>query len=246
MFRVVTAAGPQGVGVVVQRDEVTPAVGPADEGVWFDALAAELYTAVISDIVDSLGYRDQAMTADIRPAFAGARLVGRAHTIMSSDVYTTPPDPYDMEIQAIDSVPAHHVVVAGTNKSTRTCLWGELLSTATRARGGRGAVIDGHTRDVMKIRDMEFPVFSTGMRPVDSLGRGRIVAIGEPVLCGGVIVHQGDIVFADVDGVVVVPQVIETEVMDLALEKVRTENEMREWLRQGRTLREAYDHFGIL
>jgi 4-hydroxy-4-methyl-2-oxoglutarate aldolase len=234
------------VVIVVQQDRFEAAVDATDEGAWFEQLVTELYTAVISDVLDSLGYREQAMTSDIRPVFPGARLVGRAHTILSSDVYTTPSDPYDMEIQAIDSVLENHVVVAGTNKSTRTCLWGELLSTATRARRGRGAVIDGHTRDVSKIRDMDFPVFATGMRPVDSLGRGRIVAIGEPVLCGGVIVNQGDIVVADVDGVVVVPQAVEAEVMTRALQKVRTENEMREWLRQGRTLREAYDHFGIL
>jgi 4-hydroxy-4-methyl-2-oxoglutarate aldolase len=212
----------------------------------FDQLAAELYTAVISDILDSLGHRDQAMTADIRPVYPGARLVGRAHTILSSDVYSFPSEPYEMEILAIDSVPADHVVVAGTNKSTRTCLWGELLSTAARARGGRGAVIDGHTRDVAMIEQMNFPVFSTGMRPVDSLGRGRIVSYGEPGSCGGVVVHEGDIVFADVDGVVVIPRDIEDDVIARARHKVSGENQMREWLRQGRTLREAYDHFGIL
>ena len=109
-----------------------------------------------------------------------------------------------MEIRAIDSVQPNQVVVAATNKSSRTCVWGELLSTATRARGGRGAVIDGHTRDVRLIERMGFPVFSTGMRPVDSRGRGMIVSYGEPVACGGVLVHEGDIVFADVD-VVVIP-----------------------------------------
>lgn len=106
----------------------------------FDQLVGELYAAVISDVLDSLGYREQAMTADIRPAWVGARLVGRAHTVLSSDTYQLPAgDPYGMEIAAIDSTPPNAVVVGATNKSTRTCLWGELLSTATRARGGRGA-----------------------------------------------------------------------------------------------------------
>ncbi|CAN0464867.1 unnamed protein product, partial [Phaeothamnion confervicola] len=166
-----------------------------DEAARFDALAAELYSGVLSDILDSLGYRDQAMTADIRPVWPGAVVVGRAHTILSSDIYHMPDDPYAMEIAAIDSVPANGVVVAGTNGSTRTCLWGELLSTATRARGGRGSVIDGYTRDVRVIEQMQFPVFSTGMRPVDSKGRGTIIAVGEPVMCGGVLVHPGEIVF---------------------------------------------------
>ncbi len=217
-----------------------------DEGVLFDELATELYTAVLSDILDGLGFRDQAMTADIRPTYPGAVVVGRAHTILSSDIYHVPDDPYDTEIAAIDGLPPNYVAVAATNKSTRTCLWGELLSTAVRARGGRGAVLDGHTRDVRMIERMGFPVFSTGMRPVDSMGRGRVVSHGEPIVCGGVLVNQGDIVFADVDGVVVIPQAVETEAIRLAREKVSSENEMRAWLAEGRTLREAFDRFGIL
>lgn len=217
-----------------------------DEGALFDALAQELYTGVISDVLDSLGYRDQAMNAGIRPAWSGAVAVGRAHTLLSSDIYHLPTDPYAMEIEAIDSVPRNGVVVAGTNQSTRTCLWGELLSTATRARGGRGAILDGHTRDVRVIEQMQFPVFSTGMRPVDSKGRGMIVAIGEPVECGGVLVKPGELVFADVDGIVVVPREVEADVIRLAREKANGENEMRTWLAEGRTLRDAFDHFGLL
>jgi regulator of RNase E activity RraA len=217
-----------------------------DETAIFDALAGELYTAVISDTLDKVGYRDQAMTADIRPVFTGAKIIGRAHTVLSSDVYQIKDDPYALEIAAIDSVPVNGVVVASTNKSTRTCVWGELLSTATRARGGRGAIIDGHVRDVAMIEQMDFPVFGTGMRPVDSNGRGMIVSYAEPVVCGGVLVNEGDIVFADIDGIVVIPQAVEEEVIRLAREKVASESSMREWLAEGRTLREAFDHFGIL
>lgn len=218
----------------------------ADEAATFDRLGHELYTAVVSDVLDRLGYRDQAMTADIRPVWEGATLIGRAHTVLSTDVYTMPTDPYEMEIRAIDSVPPNHVLVAATNKSSRTCLWGELLSTATRARGGRGAVIDGHTRDARKIAEMGFPVFATGMRPVDSAGRGKIIAYGEPVVCGGVLVHEGDIVIADVDGIVVIPRAVEQEAIELARAKAAGENEMRDFLARGATLREAYDRFGIL
>ncbi len=221
---------------------------PAEvEAALFDRLAEELYTAVISDVLDSLGYREGAMTADIRPVYTGARLIGRAHTVLSSDTYHLPAsDPYGLEIAAIDSTPPNAVVVGATNKSIRTCMWGELLSTATRARGGRGAVLDGHTRDVAMIERMEFPVFSTGMRPVDSMGRGTIVSYGDPVICGGVLVHEGDIVFADVDGVVVIPRAVEEEAIRLAREKVAGENAMRDWLAEGKTLREAFDHFGFL
>ena len=224
-----------------------PPEPPIAEAVLFDHLADELYTAVLSDVLDSLGHRDGAMTADIRPVYAGARLIGRAHTVLSSDIYHLPAsDPYGMEIAAIDRTPPNAIVVGATNTSTRTCMWGELLSTATRARGGRGAVLDGYTRDVTMIERMGFPVFSTGMRPVDSMGRGTIVSYGEPVVCGGVLVHEGDIVFADVDGVVVIPRAIEQEAIRLACKKVTGENAMRDWLAEGKTLREAFDHFGFL
>ncbi len=222
------------------------AVDTDREREFFDHLTKDLYTGVLSDVLDGLGYRDQAMTHEIRPVWIGARIVGRAHTVLSTDIYTQPADPYEMEIQAIDSVPANHVVVAATNKSVRTCLWGELLSTATRARGGRGAILDGHTRDVGRIEQMGFPVFATGMRPVDSKGRGAIISYGDPVICGGVLVHEGDIVVADVDGIVVIPRAVEEEAIALAQSKATSENEMREWLLQGRTLREAFNRFGIL
>lgn len=218
----------------------------ASETELFDTLASEIYAAVLADVLDTLGYRDQAMTADVRPAWPGAVVIGRAHTVLSSDTYRIADEPYEMEIKAIDSVPVNGVVVAGTNKSTRTCMWGELLSTATRVRGGRGAIIDGYVRDVAMIEQMGFPVFGTGMRPVDSNGRGIIVSYAEPIECGGVLVNEGDIVFADIDGIVVIPQAVEAEVIRLAREKVSSENAMREWLAEGRTLREAFDHFGIL
>lgn len=217
-----------------------------NEGPTFDLLVTELYTGVLSDVLDALGWRNQAMSADIRPVFPGAVLVGRAHTLLSADIYHVPNDPYEMEIAAVDSMRPNQVVVAATNASVRTCVWGELLSTATRARGGRGAVIDGHTRDVRQIERMGFPVFSTGMRPVDSLGRGMIVSYGEPISCGGVLVNEGDIVFADVDGVVVIPRAVEDEVIRRAREKVTGEHAMRARLLEGKTLREAFDEFGFL
>ncbi len=218
----------------------------ASETELFDTLASEIYAAVLADVLDTLGHRDQAMTADVRPAWTGAMVIGRAHTVLSSDIYHLSETPYEMEIKAIDSVPVNGVVVAGTNKSTRTCMWGELLSTATRARGGRGVILDGHSRDVRQMEAMGFPAFCTGFRPVDSKGRGAIVAVGDPVVCGGVLVNPGDLVFGDIDGVVVVPQAVESEAIRLAREKVSSENAMRDWLLQGKTLREAYDEFGVL
>lgn len=212
----------------------------------FDVIQRELYVSVVSDILDSLGYREQAMDATIRPIYPEAIVVGRAHTVLSTDVYELPADPYSAEIAAIDSLQPNDVLVAATNHSTRTCFWGELLSTTARARGARGAIIDGHVRDVRRIERMRFPVFATGFRPIDSAGRGLVVAHGTPVLCGGVLVHPGDIVFGDSDGLVVIPQAVEQAVVERAKEKATGENRAREDLERGDLLRDVYDRYGIL
>ena len=131
-------------------------------------------------------------------------------------------------------------------KVPRNCIWGELLSTAARARGARGAVIDGFIRDARQILAMGFPVFTTGLSPVDSNGRGDVVAYNVPIECGGVTVNPGDIVFGDADGIVVIPKAVETEVITAAVEKVSGEDRTRDALRDGATLREVYDKYGIL
>lgn len=212
----------------------------------FDLFERELYVSVVSDILDSLGYRDQAMDDTLRPIYPGAVVVGRAHTVQSVDVYETPENPYDAEIAAIDSLKPGDVLVASTGRSTRTCLWGDLLSTASRARGARGAVIDGHVRDVRRIEQMGFPVFATGIRPVDSYGRGAVLGHGMPVNCGGVIVNQGDIIFADIDGIVAIPQAVAAEVIERARAKVRGEDQTRADLERGDLLRTVFDRYGIL
>jgi regulator of RNase E activity RraA len=93
---------------------------------------------------------------------------------------------------------------------------------------------------------MRFPIFTTGISPVDSNGRGEVVAYNVPIECGGVTVNPGDIVFGDADGVVVIPRAVETQVIAAALEKVSGENLTRDVLQEGATLREVYDQFGIL
>ncbi len=212
----------------------------------FDFMARELYVSVVSDVLDGLGYREQAMDATIRPIYPTAVVVGRAHTVLSTDVYRMPEDAYSAEIAAIDSLQPHDVLVAATNKSVRTCFWGELLSTAARARGARGAVIDGHVRDVRRIEQMDFPVFATGLRPVDSAGRGLVIAHGVPIVCGGVLVHPGEIIFGDSDGLVVIPRAVEEAAIARAKEKAAGENRAREDLARGDLLRAVYDRYGVL
>ena len=167
-----------------------------------------LYTAVVSDSLDQTGRSE---SGHARVPSAGARkactFAGWARTISCSDIYHIPDDPYCVEIEAVDSLLPGEVAVVGTHKSVRNAPWGELLSTAARARGARGAVIDGLVRDVREDRrDSDFRCLPAGIKPVDSNGRGIVTAYNVPVECGEVLVNPGDFVFADFDGVVVVPK----------------------------------------
>lgn len=212
----------------------------------FDMMEEQLYAAVISDALDAAGLREQVLQHTIRPLLPETIVVGRAMPVLCLDVYEIPDEPYQQEIAAVDSLKQNDVIVCSTNGSTRICFWGELLSTAAQARGARGAVIDGFIRDIRKIVAMRFPIFTTGLSPVDSNGRGEVVAYNVPIECSGVTVNPGDIVFGDADGVVIIPQSVEQKVIDAALEKVQGENQTRNALREGATLREVYDEYGIL
>ena len=206
----------------------------------------KLYTAVVADALDQIGIRNQAMREYLRPVCPCPAFYGWARTIACSDVYHVPPEPYAMEIEAIDSILPGEVVIVSTQQSKRNAPWGELLSTAAKARGARGAVIDGLVRDVRKIEELGFPVLAAGIKPVDSMGRGIVTGYNVPVECGEVLVNPGDFVFADFDGVVVIPRANVDEVLQLALNKATRENSSRAELMKGAYLRDVYRMYGVL
>jgi regulator of RNase E activity RraA len=207
-----------------------------------------LYTAVLSDVLDGLGYRHQVLPPRIRPLDEALVLVGRARTGLYRDVYHVPRghNPYELEIALIDDLKPGEVAVLACGASGRIAPWGELLTTACLARGAHGCLTDGLVRDVKAIRELRFPVFHGGIGPLDSKGRGEVTAIDAPVECGGVTVNPGDLVFGDADGVLVVPQPIAQQAFKLALEKVEDEDRTREELRQGALLGEVFKKYGVL
>jgi regulator of RNase E activity RraA len=223
-----------------------PDPGARSEDELLDVLKTKLYTAVVSDVLDRQGLLEQAMAARIRPIQPHMRLVGRAHTVLTADIYERPENPYVKEIAAVDALKPGDVMVAATNGSERTCLWGELLSTAARARGATGCLLDGHVRDVRRIVEMDFPVFCTGFRPVDSSYRSTVIDYGIPIRCGDVLVRAGDIIFADIDGVIVIPREHLEPTVESALAKVESENASRKMLEEGAYLRDVYDRYGVL
>jgi 4-hydroxy-4-methyl-2-oxoglutarate aldolase len=212
----------------------------------FKDLESNFYTAVISDALDELGHHDHAMREYLRPLSPNAAFAGWARTILCQDMFYTPADPYSLEIEALDSVLPGEIVAVSTGESKRNAPWGELLSTAARARGARGAVIDGLVRDVRAIQKLNFPVFAAGIKPVDSKGRGIVVDYNVPVQCGGILIRPGDLIFADYDGVVAIPSTLVDETLQLARGKIAKENHSRKDLLEGAYLSGVYAKYGVL
>ena len=213
---------------------------------YFASIERNLYTAVLADVLDDLGHRDRSMHHDIRPLYDGAKIVGRAATLLIAEVFENPEEPYKLELQMLDNVKTGEVLVFSTPPSRTVGIWGELMATRAQVLGGRGAVIDGLTRDVPQLINMEFPVFCAGTSPADAKGRLDVIGIRVPVSVGGVLVQDGDLVVADADGCVVVPAEAEAETIAKAREKVSGEDMVRDRLLGGATLAEVYRDTGIL
>jgi 4-hydroxy-4-methyl-2-oxoglutarate aldolase len=215
----------------------------------YAGLKTVLYSAVLSDTLDGFGRMSQAMRPFVRPLDDSLVMFGRARTGLYMPTYSVADgeNPYDIEIALVDDLKPDDVAVFACGGPTdRIAPWGELLSTASRARGAAGFVTDGLVRDVRQIRAMGFPVFHGGIGPLDSRGRGKMMAMDVPVDCGGVLVRSGDLVFGDVDGVVVVPQDIAADVVAAALDKISGENKTRADLENGMLLADAFRKYGIL
>jgi 4-hydroxy-4-methyl-2-oxoglutarate aldolase len=175
-------------------------------------------------------------------------MFGRARTALYMPVYHVEPgsNPYELEIALIDSLRKDDVAVMACPGENRIAPWGELLTTASRARQAAGCVTDGLVRDVRLIREMRFPVFAGAIGPLDSKGRGEVKAIDVPVECGGVQIAPDDWIFGDVDGVVVIPGALCERTMELALKKALDENTVRAELEAGEPLSVVFARHGIL
>ena len=176
-----------------------------------------LYVAAVCDILDSLGYRHQAMHQRLRPLLpdrANCGFVGRARTVrwMETD-YLQEEDPYGLEIEVMDSLKPGDVVVHSTDHAGTNAPWGGLMSTVAKRNGAVGCICDSQIRDCNPIIEMGFPVYYAGIRPLDSMGRAKVMAYDVPISCGDVLVKPGNLIFADFDGIVVLPNEVEEAVL---------------------------------
>lgn len=213
----------------------------------FSWIREKLYVPIICDVLDALGYRNQAMHQRLRPLDReNSIIVGRARTFRWMDTDYIEENPYGLQIEAVDSLGKGDVVVHSTDAAGTNAPWGELMSTIAKRNGSTGCICDSMIRDCCKIIALGYPVFYGGIRPLDSLGRGRLMAYDVPVRCGDVLVYPGELIFADFDGIVVVPRALEDEVLAHAYEKVTKENQTRFDLLNGDSLRTVFDRHGVL
>lgn len=208
--------------------------------------AAGVTVAAVSDVLDRSGHRHQAMHSGMRPVAAAAPILGPVFTMQAVAHPVMSERPYEKELEATDAIPAGAVVVFDTGGQTETGIWGELLATRALARGGIGAIIDGGVRDLAGLERLSFPTFATAVHPADSYGRAEVIAFDQPVVCAGVTVHPGDLVAADLDGVVVIPGEGAEECLTAAREKLALEEDAGSMLRDGASAREMYGRHGVL
>lgn len=208
----------------------------------------ELSSAVLSDTLDGLGHRRQAVQLPLAPLQDGMRIVGFARVGIYMPIFHDDEkvNVYEHEIRLVDDLKPGDVPVFICHGNTGIAPWGELLSTRATYLEAAGVITDGSVRDVAVIRKMGFPVFCNGRNPVDTKFRGKMMWADVPGVIGGAEVNSGDLVMADLDGVVFVPKAILDTAVEKALAKARKETTVREELRNGASLVEVFDRHGIL
>ncbi len=211
----------------------------------FDLVLTELYTPVVGDILDSLGRYHQFLPPQIKGIQGDSRLVGRAMPANMIDVYGEQAQPFGRLTEALDQLREGDIYLAAGGQM-RCAYWGEILTVTARMRGARGAVVYGYHRDTPQVLTQNWPVFSLGGFAQDSSVRTKVVEYRCPIEIGGVWIQPGDLVFGDMDGVLIVPQELESQVIGKALEKARGEKLVRREIENGMSSTAAFAKYGIL
>lgn len=211
----------------------------------FALMKEKLYTPVVGDILDTMGYYHQFLPQDVRGLTSDMKLAGKAMTVLMIDVFGDQKKPFGMLTEALDQLEENEIYLA-TGGTKRCAYWGELLTATARTRGAVGAVVNGWHRDTPQVLEQNWPVFSCGCYAQDSSVRTQVVDFRCRIEIGEVTITDGDILFGDVDGVIVIPKDVAEEIVTLALEKASAEKVVRKAIEDGMTATDAFKKFGIL
>ena len=226
----------------------------ADDTALFAEVRSKLFTAVVGDILDTMGLLHQFLPPNIRALRDDMVTIGRAMPVLEADFFAASEPgghseisakPFGLVFEALDSLKPNEVYVA-SGSSPRYALWGELMSTRALHLKAAGAVLDGYVRDTNGILALNFPTFGHGSYAQDQGPRGKVVDYGVPIEISGIRIRPGDIIFGDRDGVLVIPHEAEEQAIRLAFEKATTENKVRLAIDRGMSTVEAFRRFGVM
>lgn len=209
---------------------------------------SQLYSAVIADTLDSLGFHNQVVRPGLAAIDPTQILCGFARVGLYMPLYHEDEDVrvYENEIALVDSLLPGEVAVLVCHGNLRISPWGELLSERSAYLGAAGCLTDGCVRDSPQIRELGFAVYAGGTNPSDTKYRGKMMMSDVPGEIGGVSVSRGDLVFGDADGIVIIPSDIVEQVVEKGLEKVSAENTVRDEIRTGEALVDIFERHKIL
>lgn len=214
----------------------------------------ELFTAVVGDVMDKMGLLHQFLPPRLQPLRDDMVAIGRAMPVLEADVFAEAETrshnpamakPFGLMLEALDDLKTNEIYIC-TGGSPRYALWGELMSTRAMKLGAAGAVVDGYSRDTFGILALGFPTFSSGRYAQDQGPRGKVIDFRTAIEIGGIRINPGDIIFGDVDGVIVIPQAAEEEAFTRAIEKARGEKLVQKAIQDGMSACEAFATFGIM
>ena len=216
-----------------------------NDGELFRLIKEVLYTPVVGDILDGLDCFHQFLPQPVQPMLTSMKVVGRAMPVVMIDVYGHQKKPFGLLTEALDQLQPGEVYLA-SGGDMRCAYWGEILTATARTHGAVGAVVNGFHRDSPQVLEQNWPVFSRGRFAQDSSVRTKVVDYRCPIEIGGVWVEPGDLVFGDLDGVLIIPRKHEAEVIRKALEKARGEKLVRKEIEGGMSSTAAFQKYGIL
>lgn len=217
----------------------------------FDLMKKELFSAVIGDVMDTMGLIHQFLPPQIRPLEESMVVVGRAFTVVEADIGTPAISeelahkPFGNMLEALDDLRPHEVYIC-SGASPDYALWGEIMTIRAKYLGAAGAVVDGYSRDTTGVLKTGFPTFSYGPYSQDQQVRGKVVDFRVPITMGNVRINPGDIVYGDFDGVCIIPQEQENEIIQQALDKARTEKVVQNKILEGMSACEAFAKYGVI
>ncbi|MDO4371147.1 MAG: RraA family protein [Clostridia bacterium] len=211
----------------------------------FELIKSELYTPVVGDILDGMGYYHQFLPQSIQPIRPEMKLAGYAMPVLMIDVYGPQKKPFGLLTEALDQLQPNEIYLASGGEM-RCAYWGELLTATAKKRGAVGAVLNGYHRDTPQVLTQDFPVFSRGAYAQDSSVRTQVADYRCRIEVGQVTIQSGDLIFADMDGALAIPRALIAEVIEKSLEKARGEKLVRKAIENGMSATEAFRTFGIL